>query len=71
MAIVHRAIVHEDEHTFPATMARRIVFYVLDVIEVLLAFRFFLRLLAANGITAETATLINRELPKKPEETKP
>lgn len=41
-------VVHDDEHTYWAVLARRIVLYVLDVIEVLLAFRFFLRLLAAN-----------------------
>jgi uncharacterized protein YggT (Ycf19 family) len=41
-------VVHEDEHTYGAVLARRIILYVLDVLEVLLAFRFFLRLLAAN-----------------------
>lgn len=43
-----RVLVHEDEHTYGATIARRVVLYLLDVLEVLLAFRFFLRLLAAN-----------------------
>ncbi len=41
-------VVHEDEHTYGAVIARRVVLYLLDVLEVLLAFRFFLRLLAAN-----------------------
>lgn len=41
-------IVHEDEHTFGAVIARRVILYLLDILEVLLAFRFFLRLLAAN-----------------------
>jgi uncharacterized protein YggT (Ycf19 family) len=41
-------IVHEDEHTYGAVIARRVILYILDVLEVLLAFRFFLRLLAAN-----------------------
>jgi uncharacterized protein YggT (Ycf19 family) len=41
-------VVHEDEHTWGATMARRIIFWLLDVLEVLLAFRFFLLLLSAN-----------------------
>jgi uncharacterized protein YggT (Ycf19 family) len=51
MAVVRRApmaVVHEDEHTWGAAMARRIVFYLLDVLEALLAFRFFLALLGAN-----------------------
>ncbi len=42
-------IVHDDEHTYGAIMARRVVLYLLDVLEILLAFRFFLRLLAANA----------------------
>jgi uncharacterized protein YggT (Ycf19 family) len=41
-------VVHEDEHTYGAVIARRVILYLLDVLEVLLAFRFFLRLLAAN-----------------------
>lgn len=51
MAHVHRdapVVVHEDEHTYGATIARRVILYLLDVLIVLLAFRFFLRLLAAN-----------------------
>jgi uncharacterized protein YggT (Ycf19 family) len=51
MPVTHRAggvIVHEDEHTYGAVIARRVILYILDVLEVLLAFRFFLRLLAAN-----------------------
>ncbi len=44
----HTTIVHEDEHTYWAIISRRIVLYLLDVLEVLLAFRFFLRLLGAN-----------------------
>lgn len=43
-----RVIVHEDEHTYGRTTARRVIVYLLDVVELLLAFRFFLRLLAAN-----------------------
>lgn len=41
-------IVHEDVHTHAAVLARRVILYLLDVLEILLAFRFFLRLLAAN-----------------------
>jgi hypothetical protein len=45
------AIVHDDEHTYAAVMARRVILYLLDVLEILLAFRFFLRLLAANPLS--------------------
>lgn len=51
MPVAHRepmVVVHEDEHTWGAMMVRRILFYLLDVLEALLAFRFFLRLLGAN-----------------------
>lgn len=44
----HTVVVHEDEHTFWAVVARRVVLFLLDVLEILLAFRFFLKLLAAN-----------------------
>ena len=59
MAYVERpaVVVHEDEHTYGATVARRIILYLLDVLEVLLAFRFFLRLLAANPASPFVAFL--------------
>jgi hypothetical protein len=52
MAYVEHAparVLHEDKRTHGAVVARRVVMYVLDILEVLLAFRFFLRLLAANA----------------------
>lgn len=60
MAYVRReapVVVHEDEHTYGATIARRVILYLLDVLIVLLAFRFFLRLLAANPASPFVAFL--------------
>jgi hypothetical protein len=45
----HRQVVHTEMHSPIEVVAGRIVYYVLGVIEVLLALRFVLRMLGANA----------------------
>lgn len=47
-------VTHQDRTTKPLFRATQVVWYILWVIEILLAFRFFLRLIGANPLAGFT-----------------